>query len=88
MPFVISTKYAYEIQKTHQEKICISQPGSGLDKRKCTVQMLTRAQGEQSRIAVIFRGALKGVREDEKASWHPGIESTGNRVPEVIPSFL
>ena len=75
MPFVVNTKRTYEeLQKNHEEKIWISQPGSGLDKRQCTVQMLTRADGEQPRIAIIFRGTGKSIREDEKASWHPGVD--------------
>ena len=40
------------------------QPGPYLVKRQCTMQMLTRAEGEQPRIAVIFCGAGKSIKRD------------------------
>ena len=74
MPFVIDTKRTYEqIQYKHTEKIWIAQPGSGLNKRQCTIQ-ITRAAGEQPRIAIIFRGAGKIVRADEKLAWHRDVD--------------
>ena len=35
--------------------------------------MLTQAEGEQPRIAVVFRVAGKSTREDKKASCHPNV---------------
>ena len=55
-------------------KIWISRLGDGLDKRQCTLQILTRADGRQPRIAIIFRGKGKNGREDEKAAWHHGVD--------------
>ena len=72
MPFSVNTKRTYEkIQPNRQEKVWIAQPGSGLDKRQCTIQMMTRAKGEQPRIAI---GTGKIIREDESAAWHSQVE--------------
>ena len=60
-------------EKKHQENNWISQPGSVFDKRQCTAQRLTQAEGENPRIAVIFRGAGKSIGEDENASCHPEV---------------
>ena len=55
MPFVMNKKFIYEeYQKKHQEKFWILQSMSGLGKKQCTVQMLTRTEGEQPSITVIF----------------------------------
>lgn len=75
LPFVVDVKRTYEqIEYKHSEKIWIAQPGSGLDKRQCTLQILTRAEGEQPRIAVIFRGKGKRISPDEKMSWHQDVD--------------
>ena len=75
MPFVIDTKRPYEqIEYKHTKKIWIAQPGAGLEKRQCTVQVCTRAEGIQPRIVIIFRGGGKIVREDEKFAWHPDVD--------------
>lgn len=73
MPFAINVNRTYEPiepgDKHH--KTWIRQPASGLDKRQCTVQVCSRGDGTQPRIAIIFRG--KGnVRPDEKAASHKG----------------
>ena len=36
--------------------------------------MCVRAEGEQPRIAVIFRGKGLRVRKDEKDAWHPSVD--------------
>ena len=72
---MVNIKRTYEqVQYKHTDEIWISQSGDGLDKRQCTLQILTRADGEQPRIAIIFRGKGKKFREDEKADWHPGVD--------------
>ena len=72
---MVNRKRTYEqVQYKHTDKIWISQIGDGLDKRQCTLQILTRANGEQPRIAIIFRGKRKKICEDEKAAWHPGVD--------------
>ena len=65
----------YEIIKPGDkpQKTCISQPASGLEKRQLTLQVCTRADGKQPRIAVIFRDKGKRVRLDEKAASHPDV---------------
>ena len=62
VPFTVNTKRVYEAIEPGQKhsKTWIRQAGSGLDKRQCTVQVGSRADGNQPRIAVIFRG--KGAR--------------------------
>ena len=47
---------------------------SGLEKRQCTLQVCTLADGKEPRITVIFRGKGKRVRPDEKAAWHPDVD--------------
>ena len=54
-------------------KTWISQPGAGLEKRQCTLQLCSRADGKQPRIAIIFRGTGKRIRQDEKDAWHPDV---------------
>ena len=58
LPFAVDTKRTYEIVEpgSRYHKVWIAQPGSGLDKRQCTLQVCFRPNGEQPRIAVIFRG--------------------------------
>ena len=47
---------------------------SGLEKKQCTLQVCTPADGKQPRIAVIFRDKGKRVRLDKKAAWHPDVD--------------
>ena len=76
MPFVVDPKKTCGIVKPgdKHQKAWISQPASGLEKRQCTLQVCTRADGKQPRIAAIFRGKGKKVRPDEKAAWHPNVD--------------
>ena len=76
MPFVVDSKKTYEIITPGDmyHKTWISQSSSGLEKRQCTIQVCTRAEGQQPRIAIIFRGKGKRVRPDEKAAWHPNVD--------------
>ena len=51
LPFVFDVKRTYEqMNYKHSEKVWIAQPGSGLDKRQCTLQIMTLAEGEQPRL--------------------------------------
>ena len=76
MPFVVDQKKTYEIIKPGEKhhKTWISQPASGLDKRQCTLQICIRGDSEQPRIAIIFRGTGKRVRQDEQNAWHPDVD--------------
>ena len=64
LPFVVNVKKTYdyvEPGKSKEHNTWISQPGSGLDKRKCTLQMMVRGDGRQPRLAIIFRGKGKRI---------------------------
>ena len=78
-PFVINTKKTYEMLEkknpnNREHKVWISQPGSGLDKRQCTLQICFRPTGKQPRVAIIFNGKGKRKSEDEKNAWHPDVD--------------
>ena len=76
LPFVNTTKRTYELVKKGDKyhKVWIAQPGSGLEKRQCTLQICVRAAGEQPRLAIIFRGKGMRISDDEKASWHKDVD--------------
>jgi len=76
MPFVVDQQKTYEITKPGDKhsKTWIRQSGSGLDKRQCTLQVCIRGDSEQARIAIIFRGKGKRIREDEQDAWHPDVD--------------
>lgn len=77
LPFVIDHKRTYEVIENKEQrynKVWIQQPGSGLDKRQCTLQVCIRAEGEQPRLAIIFRGTGKGIKEIEKLAYHPDVD--------------
>ena len=62
LPFVVHGKKAYEYVppgqgSTHNK--WISQPGAGLEKRQCSLQVMFRPEENQSRLAIIFRGQGK-----------------------------
>ena len=77
-PFVVDVKRTYEqIEYKHTEKIWIAQPGLGLDKRQCTLQIVTRAEEEQPRIAIIFRSQGKRISLDEKVVWYQDVDVYG-----------
>ena len=56
MPFAIDMKRTYHLyesgQDQNQEKVWICQPGCGLEKRQCTLQICFRPGGEQPRIGM------------------------------------
>ena len=60
--------------KSKEHNTWISQPGSGLDKRQCTLQVMVRGDGRQPRLTIIFRGKGKRIREDERLAWHPNVD--------------
>ena len=70
LPFVVGTTRTYDhVDKDidqHDNKVWISQPGSGLDKCKCTLQICFRPTGKQPRLDVIFCGTGKCISQDEK----------------------
>jgi len=77
LPFVVNLKKTYEYIPPGQgasHNTWISQPGSGLDKRQCSLQVTFRVQGDQPKLAIIFRGKRKRLTDDEKLAWHPDID--------------
>ena len=77
LQFAFESSKTYEIVENGQGRnhnTWIAQPGSGLDKRQCTLQICVRPVGKQPPIAVIFRGKGKRISEDEKGAWHPDVK--------------
>ena len=77
LPFVIEKKSTYEElpdkNESRQHKVWISQPGAGLEKRQCSLQIVFRPEGQQPRIAIVFRG--KGfITEDERQAYHKDVD--------------
>ena len=61
LPFASHVKKTFEqviqgSKENRNRKICLSQPFSGANKRQCSRNICFRLDGEQPRIAVIFRG--------------------------------
>ena len=76
LPFVVNVRKTYDIVEEghgHDHNTWISQPGSGLDKRQCSLQICIRAEGKQPPIGIVFRGKGKRIRPDEKEAWHPDV---------------
>ena len=79
LPFAIDTKKTYErIEPKNKENrnknVWVSQPAPGLEKRQCTLQICFRPDGQQPKIAIIFRGQGKRLSAVEKESWHPDVD--------------
>ena len=56
-----------------QKKVLISQPGEGLDKRQCLLQIRFSPEGKQPQLGIVFCGAGKCISEDERSSWHKDV---------------
>ena len=77
LPFVIDHKRTYEVIEEKEQrynKVWIQQPGSGLDKRQCTLQVCVRAEGKQPKLAIIFQGTGKGIKQSERLAYHPDVD--------------
>ena len=57
------------------DKVWVSNPGSGLEKRQCTFQVCFSAEDNSTRIEIVFRGKSDGkyINEIEKQSYHKGV---------------
>ena len=76
LPFVIDKTRTYEmIEKgqSKQHKVWISQPGAGLDKRQCSLQVALRPEGLQPKLGIIFRGKGR-VSPEERAAYHKSVD--------------
>ena len=90
LPFVIEAKRTYEYVEpgAKDHNTWISQPGSGLDKRQCSLQVMFRPEGTQPRLAIIFRGKGKNISLDEKLAWHPNVDFFFKKMPGWTPTFV
>ena len=78
-PFAVNVKKTYEMTEpgnleNRYCKVWISEPGSGLDKRQCTLQVCFRPTGKQLGLAAIFRGTGKRNTEAKKAAWDLNVD--------------
>ena len=76
LPFVIDRKTTYQesAPKGKKEKVWISQPSCGLEKRQCTLQVCFSPVKDKCRVAIIFRGTGKRISADEKKAYHKGVD--------------
>ena len=52
----------------------ISQPGTGLEKRQFSLQVMFPPEGSQPKLAIIFRVQEKRIYNDGKMTWHPHVD--------------
>ena len=51
----------------------ISQPGAGIDKRQCSLQICFSPEGKQHPLGIVFRGAEKRISQDERSFLHKDV---------------
>jgi hypothetical protein len=77
LPFVLYRNKTYECfdegENQHNKKVWIAQPSSGLEKRQCSLQICFRPEGENPRLAIIFRGKGR-VTTEEKRAWSKDVD--------------
>ena len=61
LPFASTKQRTIEFLGT--QRVWIKQPGSGLDKRQATLQLMIRAEGKQPKPVLIFRGKKHYTRD-------------------------
>ncbi|CAB1096862.1 unnamed protein product [Ectocarpus sp. CCAP 1310/34] len=71
LPFVNGLINTWE--KTGALRVAISQHFAGLEKRKCTMQVIFGPGEKTMRISVIFRGQGKRISRVEKAAYHKDV---------------
>lgn len=64
LPFVVDDGITMDF--VGAERVWVKQLGSGLDKRQCTLQLCIRAEGEQPKPCLIFRGQPHKRTKDQK----------------------
>ena len=70
-PFAFNTKRTYLFEEStnqHNKKVWISQPGSGLDKRQCALQICFCPTGPHPKLAIIFRDMGKRISEFKRGT--------------------
>ena len=77
-PFALNPKRTYHLFEDgvnqQQDKVWIAQPGSGLDKRQCSLQVCVRPVGSQPRLGIIFQGKGKRISDAERNSYHKSVD--------------
>ena len=73
LPFVLDKKTTYERPLSQNEKCWIAIPGSGLDKRQCTLQLCFSPEGNPVKIEIIFRGKGK-IKALERNAYHKDVD--------------
>ena len=77
LSFAFESNKTYEIVEKGQgrnQNTWKAQPGCGLDKRQCTLQICVRPAREQPPIAMTFRDKGKRISEDKKGAWLPDVK--------------
>ena len=79
LPFARETTMTYEeihsrAEGNREKRIWTAQPNTGDSKRFCTLQICFRPEGDQPRIAIIFRGLGLRISAVEKAAWDPDVD--------------
>ena len=73
LPFVIDKKTTYEEKLGRNEKCWVRTPGSGLEKRQCTLQLCLSPEDNHVKAEIIFRGTGKQIKASEKAAYHKDV---------------
>ena len=70
-------KTTYESSEVGRyDKVWVSTPGSGLEKRQCTLQLCFSPEDNTCRVYIIFRGTKDGhyIAKAEKDQYHPAVD--------------
>ena len=73
LPFALDKKTTYEKPMNRDEKVWISLPGAGLEKRQCTLQ-LSFSPEDDLKVEIIFRGGGKRIKDCEKKAYHKSVD--------------
>ena len=92
LPFAIDVKKTYEQilpgdKENRNKKVWVSQPYSGADKRQCSLNVCFRPEGEQPRIAIVFRGQGKRISQLEKQAWDKDVDVYFEKCARTNESF-
>ena len=55
------------------DRVWVGQPGSGLEKRQCTLQLCLSPEDNHVKAEIIFRGTGKRISPHEKAAYHKDV---------------
>ena len=71
LPFVCAATETYE--EKGAKRVWIAQMEEGMTKRFCTLHLVFRAEGNQPKPTIIFRGQGLRLTRLEKESWDPRV---------------